>query len=135
MTPNDDLNSKRERELLAGFVLGDLSAEELQEFSESTEIQRQKEDLFRLEQAAAAVLLVNRMKTTDDMPASLRRRIQTQAEPQLRLNATAESRPDINTPPRVLADSRFSTREVFAWFVAAASLLVACGLWFSNGAT
>jgi predicted Rdx family selenoprotein len=34
-----------------------------------------------------------------------------------------------------LADSRFSTREVFAWFVAAASLLVACGLWFSSGAT
>lgn len=135
MTPNDDLSSKRERELLAGFVLGDLSAEELHEFSESTEIQRQEDDLFRLEQAAAAVLLVNRMKTTDDMPASLRRRIQTQAEPQLRLNATAEARTDINTSPRTLPDSRLSTREVFAWFVAAASLLVACGLWFSNGAT
>jgi hypothetical protein len=69
------------------------------------------------------------------MPASLRRRIQTQAEPQLRLNATAESRNDINTSPQILPDSRISTREVFAWFVAAASLLVACGLWFSSDAT
>lgn len=115
-------------ELLAGDAMGDLDATERQQLAElMTEDDKLNAEELRL--TAGALQLAFTHQAPEDMPASLRDKIATDAPKYLsRTTAMAPVQPVVNGN----STTSISRREQFAWLTTAASLLFAIGLWVSS---
>jgi anti-sigma-K factor RskA len=121
----------RQRELLAGKVLGDLSEEEHKEVSHLLEQQIFREELFQLERSAAALELATLGRAASEIPEALQLRLRSDAEQFFRSQETAAVNSSSNSssiafskPPSKSA----SRREWLAWACCAAALILALGL-------
>lgn len=112
-------------ELLAGNALGDLDVIELQKLDELL-TDADKVDSEELHSAVGALQLAFASQDTMSMPSSLRAKIASDAPKYL-------TGMDSQSPVQGLVETRrsvgISRREQFAWFMTAASLLLAVGLW------
>lgn len=115
-------------ELLSGDAMGDLDVTEQQRLAElMTEDDNLDAEKLRL--TAGALQLAFMHQAPEDMPASLRDKIATDAPKHLS-KATAPA----PVQPVAIANSAtaISRREQLAWLTTAASLLFAIGLWASS---
>jgi anti-sigma-K factor RskA len=115
-------------ELIAGDALGELDASERQMLAEQL-TDDDKLDADELQLTAGALQLVYASQDLDEMPTSLRTRIASTAPNYLSRTAPAAPAHSIVYPKQSPGISR---RERLAWLVAAASVLIAIGLWASN---
>ena len=131
-----NLNDPNELELMAGYVLGDLSeaeAERLQ--SVLARDDRAADILHELEMTSAAVQLATMGLVDDPMPQDVadrigaegRRIVEHRADETQRAAAAQRSGGTVT-----VAAKGVSTREWVAWFCAAAALLLAISLWRQN---
>lgn len=150
-----DLNEREgqhDLELLAGAVLGDQTAEETVAIERRATSVEYQQILWELEMAAAAVQLIfARESSSAEMPEGLRHRILADAPSHLVTSTQAafDSSKAIPTDDRAarrsLEDNLKTpvtpeppgsllriTRESVAWFVCAASVILALGLWWSK---
>ncbi|HBE68132.1 MAG TPA: hypothetical protein DDW52_08280 [Planctomycetaceae bacterium] len=110
-------------ELIAGSVLGDLSAEEQAEL-DSVNLEPFQDLLFDLRKTAAAVDLACMPKgSVDPMPTAVRQRIEADAgqyvaKPELRRTTAAHAS----------TSSRMGVREAIAWITCAVCLFLCIGL-------
>jgi hypothetical protein len=122
--PDSGLRSNN-LELLAGNALGDLDAIELQKF-DALVTDDDIREFEELRLTVGALQLAFARQDSMSMPSSLRDKIASDAPKYL-----VEMRSQ--TPAQELVETRraasISRREQFAWFVTAASLLLAIGLW------
>jgi len=129
MMIESDSNFRSElMELLAGDAMGDLDATERQQLAElMTEADKLNAEELRL--TAGALQLAFTHQAPEDMPASLRDKIATDAPKHLsRTTAMAPVQPVVNGN----STTSISRREQLAWLTTAASLLFAIGLWVSS---
>lgn len=132
----------RLEELLAGQVLGDLSADEQFELELLLDNEEDPSDtIAELEQTLARVQLAYSSDYVDDsefdsLPRALRERIQVDA-PQYLNHAVQAETPAVepwDSSPQASKQSSFSVRESIAWLAAAAAILIAVSLWnFDDG--
>jgi hypothetical protein len=122
-------NSRSELlELLSGDAMGDLDATEQQRLAELM-TEDDKRDAEELRLTAGALQLAFAHPAPEDMPASLRNKIATDAPKHLaRATALVPVQPMINAN----SATTIARREQLAWLTAAASLLFAIGLWVSS---
>ena len=115
-------------ELLAGDAMGDLDATERLRLAElMTEDDRLDAEELRL--TAGALQLAFTHQVPEDMPASLRDKIATDAPKHLsRATSMAPVQPIVNAN----SATSISRREQLAWLATAASLLFAIGLWVAS---
>ena len=127
-------------ELLAGKVLGDLTLEETEQLNKSEG--KHQSELFELEQAAAALLLVFEDVHSEAMPESLQRKILIDAPNHLaaQIGIKSEENQEAGSEKKIVSrkteisglESYLSNREMIAWLACAASLFLSFGLWFAN---
>jgi anti-sigma-K factor RskA len=127
----------RFQELLAGFVLGDLDAAErveLERLAREANVDLAKMDYSSLEAAAGAVVAVC---ASDSLPAGLREKLAragdefaagaNREEPRLSLtDDSAERRTDVRGQ-----NAGTASRSLFAWFAAAAAIVLAGVAWLN----
>jgi len=125
------------RELLAGHVLDDLSAEE-QEFIDSHSWSDDDQQTLSELEATMARVQIAFQSDEEPMPKSLRSQIALDAEKYLVAEATSPpvqseveaTNRDPNESPSVYQESRqVKPREVIAWLSCAAAVLLALGIW------
>ena len=145
MNSSRDESDAKVLELLAGSILGDLSADEFQEFSDLNWDDSRRQQLFELERTAAAVQLVSAMQSVNEMPSELRKKIATsavnflngsksgEASVELPANSVAASAAAGPENTTLRSNTSISLRETLAWLAMAASLLFAVGLLLSRG--
>jgi hypothetical protein len=130
------------RELMAGKVLSDLSADESQEFGEQFSASL-SEELLELEYAAAAIQLALADVASTALPESLRQRISSASVDLIGPGPSLGVAHRFDSPQRsdglkgeeVVRHQKTSTlklREVLAWLACAAALLMAVQLWRGN---
>lgn len=115
-------------ELLAGNALGDLDAAELRELTHRL-TDDEPQDAEQLQLTAGALQLAFASEEPMTMPASLRAEIKAQAPKHILITGSPAPVQTEIYKPQVTSISR---REQLAWFVTAASILAAIGLWASS---
>lgn len=144
MSHNHDEALGSREELLAGLALGDLSHEERAALG-SVNNQSDRNTLEQLQFTIAALDLAMNSHSQDELPSALRERVLEQGRHMVagqRSHETPKTRnalPEIYDYERIhreadrgLGASRTSIREVLAWCVCAAAILLAVGLWQFN---
>jgi hypothetical protein len=136
-------------ELLAGLVLGDLTAEELANLGDTTN-ERDAGELIQLERAAAALQLALQLDSDSTLPEELERTILSRGVKIVvadrravtsgaNLASQIPAHSYIETADSLRAQtvaSRFSLREIVAWCACAVAVLAALGIWqFGGGGT
>lgn len=122
---------ERLRELLAARALDDLSAEEEREL-DGLLASHESVDADEFDRVAAAVLLSLHPDPHEKMPQHLRERIAADAKRHLPTPPIAVPAGGAAPPTVQLVRESVGRREWFAWFAAAACLLVAATLWFTR---
>lgn len=117
------------QELLAGRVLGDLNQIEQQRLSQLLEFNESENVETELERAAAALQLALLKRPQYDMPPALRERIMSDATRYVADDRQEVFNSQVTSPQNV---SRSSVREIIAWLVCAAAILVAVSAWLGN---
>ncbi len=122
-------------DLFAGSALGDLTEEEESRLLQTTsaEFHREADEVAR---TAAAIHLALHGSTLTPMPRGLRRRVHDELSRRMN-DATSDIRLSSapSSQPVALGDALGSRREMVAWIVTAASLMIAFGFWFSSNWT
>lgn len=121
--------SERLRELLAGRALGDLSRDEEHEL-QSLLAAHSTVDADEFDRVAAALLLTMQPASREELPRHLSERIAAEARRHLPVAPVTSSSTRQAVTPSVAPSSTFGRRELFAWFAAAACLLLALTLWW-----
>ena len=121
---NDD---RAKLELLAGYVLGDLSEEESERLERMLSDKEMRETLWDLERTAATVQLAAPPVEENALPAHVADRIRASARDILgTTNSNASVTPTVE---RAKPEATAPVRELLAWFCAAACLIFAFSVW------
>ena len=125
-TPGRD--SDFDAELLAGYVLGDLEAQEQTLIESISDDPRFQGTVMQLERVAAVVSSVGAYELPRSMPTALRSKIAREATSLLSQAKSSETPPGVELAASSVDASR---REIFAWMLAAAASLIALLSYFS----
>ncbi|MEL7338156.1 MAG: anti-sigma factor [Planctomycetota bacterium] len=144
---------RNELELLAGLVLGDLSADEHEQAKPVLSRNQFSETIWELEKTAAGVQLAFLNTAPDEMPSDVADRIRhagrqvilekqsgddsttrSPADPAVAGQATSVASPGGPKPSTEAKPAGgMSLREIIPWLCTAAALLLAVGLWIGPG--